>query len=384
MSETTMQSDGTKASPPAVKKESDYEEGYYLASQWELIRRKFLKHHLAIIGMVILGFLYLGAFFCEFISPYAPDTYNVKEVYYPPQRIRFYDKATGLHLRPFVYGYTIEEDPVTWRKTHTPDPETLQPIRFFVRGDTYRMWGFIPMDVHLFGVEEGAIHLFGTDKLGRDLFSRTLYGARVSMTVGLIGVTLSFLLGVTLGGISGYYGGAIDLIIQRIIEFLLAIPVIPLWMALAAAFPAEWSSIKVYFAVTMILSIRGWVRVARVVRGRLLQVREEDYIMAARTSALKEGTIIFKHMIPSVTSYLIVSLTLSIPWMILSETSLSFLGLGIRPPAVSWGTLMQDAQNVRSVLMHPWLMIPGLLVIVAVLAFNFVGDGLRDAADPYK
>lgn len=365
------------------KKSTEQEDRYYLASQWELMRRKFFRHKLALLGMVILAILYLTALFCEVIAPYAPDTYNTKDVHVPPQRIRIYDSNEGL-MRPFVYGLKFEEDPITWRKTYSPDKEVIKPIKLFVRGDSYRFWGLFPTDLHLFGVDEGKVYLFGTDRLGRDVFSRTLYGARVSMTVGLIGVAISFLLGVTLGGISGYYGGTADLVIQRLIEFLLAIPVIPLWMALAAAFPPAWTSIQVYFAITMILALKGWVRVARVVRGRLLQVREEDFIMAARTSALRERTIIAKHMIPSVMSYLIVQLTLAIPWMILSETSLSFLGLGIRPPAVSWGTLMQDAQNVRSVLIHPWLLIPGVMVIIAVLAFNFVGDGLRDAADPYK
>lgn len=368
----------------ARSKEKEYQDRYYLASQWELMRRKFLRHKLAIVGLVILGILYFAALFCEFIAPYAPGAYNVEQAHVPPQRLRFYDSERGFRLRPFVYGMRVEEDPVTWRKLYKPDKTAVRPVRFFVRGAPYELWSIIETDLHLFGVDEGTIHLFGTDRLGRDLFSRTLYGARVSMTVGLIGVAISFVLGVTLGGISGYYGGTADLVIQRVIEFLLAIPVIPLWMALAAAFPPEWTSITVYFAITMILALKGWVQVARVVRGRLLQVREEDFIMAARTSALRERTIIRKHMIPSVMSYLIVNLTLAVPWMILSETSLSFLGLGIRPPAVSWGTLMQDAQNVRSVLIHPWLLIPGVMVIIAVLAFNFVGDGLRDAADPYK
>lgn len=369
------------------KKKDDLtlKERYYLASQWQLMWRKFFKHKLAIIGMVLLGILYAGALFCEFIAPYTQEQYDVKKVYIPPQRPRFYDKATGFHLRPFVYGLKMEEDPVTWEKIYKIDPETIVAIHFLVRGEeSYKFWGLFPGNLHLFGVKEGSIHLFGTDKLGRDVFSRTLYAARISMSVGLLGVSVSFLLGITIGGLSGYYGGTVDLFIQRVIEFLISLPVIPLWMALAAAFPPQWSSIKVYFAITLILSLRGWTGLARVVRGRLLQVREEDFIMAAKTSGLKEGTIIRKHMIPSVASYLIVNLTLAVPHMILGETALSFLGLGIRPPAVSWGTMMQDAQNVRTVVESPWLMIPSLFVIFTVLAFNFVGDGLRDAADPYK
>jgi len=367
------------------KDDMTLKERYYLASQWQLMWRKFFKHKLAIVGMIILGIFYAMATFCEFVAPYTQEQYDVKKVYIPPQRPRFYDKATGFHVRPFIYGLTMEEDPITWEKVYAIDPETIVPIYLLERGqETYKLWDVFSSDWHLFGVREGSIHLFGTDKLGRDVFSRTLYAARVSMSVGLFGVSVSFILGVIIGGISGYYGGIVDLFVQRVIEFLLSLPVIPLWMALAAAFPPEWSSIKVYFAITLILSLRGWTGLARVVRGRLLQVREEDFIMAAKTSGLKESTIIRKHMIPSVVSYLIVNLTLAIPQMILGETALSFLGLGIRPPAVSWGTMMQDAQNVRTVIENPWLMIPSVFVIMTVLAFNFVGDGLRDAADPYK
>ncbi len=369
----------------AIQKQSiSKQEKYYLASQWQLMWRKFFKHRLAIIGMVILGLFYLGAVFCEFVSPYSHEQYNVQEVYLPPQGIHFFDSATGFHLRPFVYGLKMEEDPETWEKVYTQDKEKLIPIYFWEKGEKYTFWGLWKGNVHLFGVRDGSIHLFGTDKLGRDVFSRTFYASRISMSVGLFGVAVSFVLGIFFGGISGYYGGMIDILVQRMIEFLMALPVIPLWMALAAAFPPEWSSIKVYFVITLILSLRGWTGMARVIRGRLLQVREEDFIMAARTSGLKEGTIIRKHMIPSVTTFLIVHLTLAVPSMILGETALSFLGLGIRPPAVSWGTMMQDAQNVRTVMENPWLMIPSLFVVLTVLAFNFMGDGLRDAADPYK
>ncbi len=366
------------------KDDATLQEQYYLASQWQLMRRKFFRHKLAIIGMVVLGILYGLALLCEFMAPYTAEHYNVKEVYIPPQWPQVFDKATGLHLRPFVYGLKMEEDPVTWRKTYKIDPEVILPIYLFEQGQEYRFWGLFTTTMHFFGTRDGTIHIFGTDKLGRDVFSRTLYAARISMSVGLIGVTVSFVLGVVLGGISGYYGGAVDMLMQRMIEFLMALPVIPLWMALAAAFPPEWSSIKVYFAITIILSLRGWTGLARVVRGRLLQVREEDFVMAAKIAGLTEATIIRIHLIPSVTSYLVVRLTLAVPHMILGETALSFLGLGIRPPSVSWGTMMQDAQNVRTVVQNPWLMIPSAFVIIGVLAFNFVGDGLRDAADPYK
>jgi peptide/nickel transport system permease protein len=367
------------------KKDMTSKERYYLASQWQLMWGKFFKHKLAIFGMVVLGIFYLLAVFCEFVSPYTKDYSNVKEVYVPPQVPRIHDKATGFHFRPFVYGLKMKEDPITWEKVYAADPDTIVPIHLFERGqETYKMWNLFSANWHLFGVRKGSIHLFGTDKLGRDVFSRSLYATRISLSVGFIGVGVSFVLGIVFGGISGYYGGAIDIFVQRVIEFLLSLPVIPLWMALAAAFPPEWSSIKVYFAITMILSLRGWTALARVVRGILLRVREEDFIMAAKTSGLKERTIIRKHMIPSVTSYLIVNLTLAIPEMIIGEVSLSFLGLGIRPPSVSWGTLMQDAQNVRTVVENPWLIIPAAFVVMAVLAFNFLGDGLRDAADPYK
>jgi len=359
------------------------EEKFYLASQWQLMWRKFKKHKLAIFGSSILTILYIVAIFCEFFSTQDIYKRHAKYVYCPPQRIHFFDE-TGFSFRPFVYGLKRTIDPVTCRKIYVEDKTKKRPVYFFVHGDKYKLWNLFETNIHLFGVKEGTIFLFGTDKLGRDLFSRNLYAARISLSVGLVGVFLSFVLGCILGGISGYYGGAVDMIIQRTIELLISMPTIPLWMALSAALPDEWSPIKVYFGITIILSIVGWCGLARVVRGKLISLREEDFVMAAKIAGATDGKIITKHLLPSFLSYLIVNLTLAVPSMILGETALSFLGLGIRPPAVSWGALLQSAQNVRTVAFHPWLLIPGLFVIITVLAFNFLGDGLRDAADPYK
>ncbi len=360
------------------------EEKFYVASQWQLMWRKFIKHKLAVFGGTILAILYIVAISCEFFSVEDISKRHTKYRYCLPTRVHFFDEE-GFHFRPFVYGIKSEVDPVTLERIYTEDKAKKYPIYFFVHGDKYKLWGLFPMNIHLFGVKKpGVVFLFGTDKLGRDLLSRNLHAARISLSIGLIGVTFSFILGSILGGISGYYGGTADIVIQRVIEFLISIPIIPFWMALSAALPGDWSSMKIYFAITIILAIRGWCGLARVVRGKLLELREEDFIMAAKVTGATDGQIIIRHLLPSFLSYLIVNLTLAIPWMILGETSLSFLGLGIRPPIVSWGTLMQDAQNIRSVALHPWLLIPGLFVIITVLTFNFLGDGLRDAADPYK
>jgi len=366
------------------RKEISAEEKLYVASQWQLMWRKFIKHKLAIFGGGVLAVFYIVAIFCEFFSPYDIYKRYTKYIYCPPQRIHFFDEKGNFYFRPFVYGVKRKIDPKTFRRGYIEDKTKKYPIYFFVHGHKYKFWGLFKTDIHLFGVKEGVIFLFGTDKLGRDLFSRNIYASRISLSIGLVGVAISFVLGSLLGGISGYYGGVADTIIQRIIEFLICIPTIPLWMALSAALPPRWSPIKVYFSITVILSIVGWAGLARVVRGKFLELREEDFVMAAKISGASEQRIITRHLLPSFLSYLIVSITLSIPNMILGETALSFLGLGIRPPAVSWGALLKDAQNVRTVALHPWLLIPGLFVIITVLAFNFLGDGLRDAADPYK
>jgi peptide/nickel transport system permease protein len=284
-----------------------------------------------------------------------------------------------------VYGTAIQRDLATMSRIFVDDPSTKYYVQFFVQGDPYSFLGLFYTDVHLFGVEQGGtLFLMGTDDLGRDVFSRILYGGAISLSVGLVGVILSFLLGVILGGISGYYGGAIDTAIQRLVEFLISIPTIPLWMGLSAAVPTGWDPVKTYFAITLILALTTWPGLARIVRSKLLEVRGEDYVVAARLGGQRDRTIIVQHMLPASLSYLIVHMTLAVPGMILAETSLSFLGLGLRAPVVSWGTILQSAQNVGAVNSYPWLMWPAAFVVVTIMAFNFMGDGLRDAADPYK
>ena len=364
-------------------------EAYFTATQWELMWAKFVKHKLARFSGALLLILYTGGIFCEFVAPYHTLTRRDK-LYMAPQRVRFQDASGWRLFRPFVYGSetVLDEETFTWR--HKEDISRQYPIRLWVHTDEYKFWGLFRTDVHLFGLDqrgtdgEGTLHLLGTDKLGRDVLSRIIYGSRISLSIGLIGVLLSFLLGLLLGGVAGFFGGRVDMVVSRIIEFLQSLPTIPLWMALAAALPPRWSPIAIYAGITVILSIVGWTGLARVVRGKFLELREQDYVLAAKTAGAGTMTIIRRHLMPSFFSYLIVNLTLSIPNMILGETSLSYLGLGLRAPIVSWGVLLEQAQNFSVVALYPWLMIPAVFVIVAVLAFNFLGDGLRDAADPYK
>ena len=360
------------------------EDTFYTAGQFQLMWWKLKKHKLAMVAAAVLAVLYFLAVFCEFFAPYDIFNRHVDHVYAPPMRPRFFDDEDGFSIRPFVYGFTKTVDKETYRKVYTIDKSKKYPIHLFVRGDPYKLWGLIETDIHLFGVKEGVLFLFGTESLGRDMFSRVIYGARISLFIGLIGIAISFVLGCLLGGISGYYGKTADMVIQRIIEILITIPKIPFWMALSAALPPNWSPIKVYFGIVIILSITGWCGLARVVRGKILEVKQEDYSMAAKIAGSSDGRIIVRHLLPAFLSYLIVNITLAIPGMILGETALSFLGIGLRPPVVSWGVLLQQAQNVRTLAVSPWLLIPGIFVIITVLAFNFFGDGLRDAADPYK
>jgi peptide/nickel transport system permease protein len=359
------------------------DERYYYASQWELILWRFGRHKLAVISTALLVILYLTAIFAEFVSPYTSDTRFEGMQQAPPTAIHWI-KPNGGGFGPYIYGMTKKLDQKTFKYIFTPNTKEIHPIQLFFQGEPYKLWGVIPSNIHLFGVQGAPLILFGSDRLGRDLFSRTIHGGRISLSIGLVGVFLSFILGVLLGGISGYFGGVLDDILQRVIDFLLAIPSLPLWMTLAAALPRDWPTLKLYFAITIMLSIIGWCGLARVVRGKLLSLREEDYTLAARGAGASDWRIITRHLLPGFTSHLIVSITFSIPAMILNETALSFIGVGIQPPAVSWGTLLQDAQNLTAVAQQTWLMIPALWVIVTVLLFNFVGDGLRDAADPYS
>ncbi|MCY3905333.1 MAG: ABC transporter permease [Caldilineaceae bacterium] len=376
------------------------EEQIYVATPLQMMWWRFIKHRMAIVGGVVVIILYVIALFAEFLAPYNPETYEVALTYAPPQRIHLFHDGE-FQGRPFVYGLTQARNPETLRMEFQIDERIRYPVRFWVEGDAYKLWGLFKTNLHLFGVraeepvldntggeelelpEFAPVFILGADKLGRDMFTRIIYGSRISLSIGLIGVTLSFIFGVVLGGISGYYGGVIDVLIQRVIEFIRSVPSIPLWMALSAALPQDWSSIRVYFGITIILSLIGWTFLARAVRGRFLSMREEEFVLAARFAGASEMRIILRHMVPSFFSHLIASATLAVPTMILSETSLSFLGLGLRPPTISWGVLLQEAQNLRSVALAPWLLLPGLFVIVTVLALSFLGDGLRDAADPY-
>ena len=368
--------------PHEVEQLTPEQERFYTASQWTLMWWKFRRHRLAVVSAAILLLFYLSTLISEVIAPYGLHTRNARFIHAPPQRMHLFHE--GALVGPFVYGLKQTLDMETLKRIYTEDPAKVQKLRFFCRGDRYRFWGRWEGNFHLVcPAEGGTLFLMGSDRLGRDVFSRIVYGARVSLTVGLIGITVSFVLGIVLGGISGYYGGWIDNIIQRLIEIIRSFPMIPLWLALSAAMPVTWDPLWVFFGITVILGLVDWTGLARAVRSKVLSLREEDFAQAARLMGAKPRRIIGRHLIPSFMSHLIASATLSIPGMILGETALSFLGLGVRAPMTSWGVLLNDAQNVNVIALYPWLMLPVVPVVIVVLAFNFMGDGLRDAADPY-
>jgi peptide/nickel transport system permease protein len=370
-----------EATPPAAGVAVDEPPARtYVASQWRLVWWRFRKHRLAMASAAVLALIYLVAIFAEFVAPTSRDAHNAKYTYAPPQMLRF---SGG----PYVYGYKMTRDPDTYRQTFTVDRSRKIPLGFFVHGTSYKLLGLIESDIHLFGPKHAGdpFYPWGANRQGQDVLSRVIYGARISMSIGLVGVALSLLLGVLLGGVAGYYGGGVDTSIQRLVEFLIAIPTIPRWMGLAAAVPPDWSPVKSYFAITVILSLLGWTQLALAVRSRFLAMRHEDFVTAAMLDGASQFRVIWRHMLPSFTSHIIAAVTLAVPMMILAETTLSFLGLGLQAPVVSWGVLLQEGQNLRAITTAPWLVIaPGAAVVVAVLSFNVVGDGLRDAADPYR
>ncbi len=369
--------------PHSIEQLTPAQETVYLASQWKLMWWKFCRHRIAVASAVFLGVIYFVILIAEFLAPYNYQSRHIAHIYSPPQAVHLFHE--GRFEGPFVYGLNYRLNMENLKREYTVDRTKIQHLRFFCRGESYMFWGLIEADWHLFcpGVGSQAF-LLGTDKLGHDMLSRIIHGARISLTIGLVGVAVSIVLGVVLGGLAGYYGGVTDVLVQRLIEVLQSLPSIPLWLVIGSMVPITWSALTVYFFITIILGMIEWTGLARAVRSKLLALREEDYVLAAQLMGAKPGRIIGRHLIPGFTSHLIASASLAVPSMILGETALSFLGLGLREPIVSWGVLLTQAQNINAVALYPWLMLPVIPVILVVLAFNFLGDGLRDAADPYK
>jgi len=369
--------------PKSIEQLTPEQEKVYLASQWQLMWWKLKRHRLAVISGLVLLCMYVSILFVEIISPYNLHTGNDDATYAPPQRVRLFHE--GDWVGPFVYDRNMQMNMEPFLREYTEDTSEPKPIRFFCSGDSYKFWGLIEGNFHLICPPENSdMYLLGTDRLGRDMFSRIMYGARISLTIGLIGILISFTFGILLGGLAGYYGGWVDFIVQRTIEVIRSFPELPLWMALSAVFPGNWSPLLVFFGITVILAMLDWTGLARAVRSKLLALREEDYCTAAELMGAKPKRIITRHLLPGFSSHLIASASLSVPSMILGETALSFLGLGLRPPITSWGVLLNEAQDINVVALYPWLILPVVNVIIVILAFNFFGDGLRDAADPYK
>jgi len=369
--------------PQAIEELSPEQERYHLASQWRLMWWKLRRHRLAMVSGAVLLLMYGSIAVTEVLAPYNLHTRNTDHIYAPPQSLHLFHE--GRFVGPFVYGFDYRLDLRRLRHVYTPDTDDVQRLRFFCRSDPYHFWGLFESRVHLFcAARGGTVFLLGTDRLGRDVLSRILYGARVSLTIGLVGISVSLILGVIIGGIAGYYGGVVDHLVQRAIEIIRSFPELPLWMALSAVLPVNWSPLLIFFGITVILALLDWTGLARSVRSKLLALREEDYCAAAQLMGARPRRIIGRHLLPGFLSHIIASASLSIPGMILGETALSFLGLGLRPPITSWGVLLNEAQEIEVVKLYPWLMLPVVPVILIILAFNFFGDGLRDAADPYK